>query len=443
MHATILALTLIGPAAAPPAGDAEVLRLIERLGDDSQEARDAAEKGLRAMGRSAMWRLMACRRHPDLEVRMRTGRVARAIDPALWKRDEMETRRQELLVRILAMKDGHDAARWGEDVPNPFTHLTPSGRKELEAEGVDVNGLLKMRAVMIEHCPWSVLGLKLVSRDPRTIIVLGHGFSTRSPIFAAGPVLAVGNARVDGPLAAAGPVWFAETALGTADVDASPFLSAPDPSALRVRFDNSPRNLPVIGEFGWRRPPGWLATPKWGGGAKLPPLRADDAEKKRAALRKTVLAAGGDDTAEACKPTANPLAALSEAGKARLRMRGVDPDRLAKLKAVLLTGEYRGKAARDFVNRDPDTVLILADGFVSAGRVSSAGPLVALGHARFQGPVTGADIVWLAEKTMALAPVRGLPVIAAPSAHLAPEAGYWPDIWVGHYGWTTVTSKAP
>jgi hypothetical protein len=141
------------------------------------------------------------------------------------------------------------------------------------------------------------------------------------------------------------------------------------------------------------------------------------------------------DVAQVAKEVANPFTALTEEGKAKLKFRGVDLDRLPKLKAVFLTGNYCGADSKDFVNTDPDTVLVIGKGFVTHGQVYSLGPVLAVDDAHFMGDVTGADIVWFADQSFPRGHTRGAPVILAPTARHSQMGVATKHIWQGDYGW--------
>ena len=132
---------------------------------------------------------------------------------------------------------------------------------------------------------------------------------------------------------------------------------------------------------------------------------------------------------------ANPFTALTEEGKTKLKFRGIDPERLPKLKAVYLTGEYCGADSKDFVNNDPDTVLVIGKGFITHGQVYSLGPILAVENAHFMSNVTGADLVWFADESLPRGQTQGAPVLLAPTAH---HSGLYPvnkHVWKGDYGW--------
>jgi hypothetical protein len=187
-------------------------------------------------------------------------------------------------------------------------------------------------------------------------------------------------------------------------------------------------------DFGWRRPDDFLKPPTLKPGAKLPPLAAD-ADKKKKQLSDRAAEQRGVSAADWCAPVANPFTNLTAEGKGKLRARGVDPDRLAKLKAVLLTGEYRGSRTKTFINRDPDTVLVIGKGFLTDGDVYSLGPILAVADAHFTGNVTGADLVWFVDESCPRGETTGLPVLLAPSVQHRQMRPGSADVWYGDYGW--------
>jgi WD40 repeat protein len=73
-------------AAAPPPGvPAEVKKLIEQIGDDDAEVRQAAAKKLEALGEEVLLPLRrASKSHPDVDARLRAGVIAAAIEKKLY-----------------------------------------------------------------------------------------------------------------------------------------------------------------------------------------------------------------------------------------------------------------------------------------------------------------------------------------------------------------------
>ncbi len=106
----------------------------------------------------------------------------------------------------------------------------------------------------------------------------------------------------------------------------------------------------------------------------------------------------------------NPFSNLDEKGKAKLRPLGVDVERLLKLQARLLTGEYRGADMKEFVNKDPDTILVFGKGFKTHGKVYSLGPVLAVKDAELYR-VVSADLVWCVEKSFFSRHAAGSPLI--------------------------------
>jgi WD40 repeat protein len=81
-----LAATLAVPRPGPAADDdKEIARLIEQLGNDDVGKRQEAAKKLEALGEPALAALRrASEKHPDVDVRLRAGVVARAIEGERW-----------------------------------------------------------------------------------------------------------------------------------------------------------------------------------------------------------------------------------------------------------------------------------------------------------------------------------------------------------------------
>src|SRR6202040_2279372 len=134
-------------------------------------------------------------------------------------------------------------------------------------------------------------------------------------------------------------------------------------------------------------------------------------------LAQLVKKARAVDVRQHAQEIANPFTALTDEGKAKLRVRGLDPDPLTKLKALYLTGNYCGAAGKDFVNNDPNPVLVIGQGFITHGPVYSLGAVLAGGPAHFRNNVTGANLGWFVDKSCPRGQTRGAPVILAPTAH--------------------------
>jgi hypothetical protein len=158
-------------------------------------------------------------------------------------------------------------------------------------------------------------------------------------------------------------------------------------------------------------------------------------EKRRAQLRKEIAPTRGVEASRGGEDVANPFTNLTAQGREKLAARGIDVGQLRKLKAVLLTGSYCGADSVTFVNRDPDTILIIGKGFVTHGSMYSLGPILAVEDAHFMGDVTGADLVWFVDKSFPRGTTTGLPVILAPSARRSQMHPGSADVWFGDYGW--------
>lgn len=65
----------------------------------------------------------------------------------------------------------------------------------------------------------------------------------------------------------------------------------------------------------------------------------------------------------------------------RLTRRGCKAKEIARLKYVQLQGEYFGTAMKDFINWQPDVLLVIGPHFGTHGQIISLGPVLAIGEA--------------------------------------------------------------
>jgi hypothetical protein len=139
--------------------------------------------------------------------------------------------------------------------------------------------------------------------------------------------------------------------------------------------------------------------------------------------------------------TPNPFTNITPEGKAMLEERCLDIDKLARYKAVLITGNYCGANRRDFVNTRADVILVFGEGFITHGDVISAGPVLAMGNAHFMGNITARGLAWFVEKSFPRGQTLGAPIIIAPTAQKSqiklPEG----QAWFGDYGWQKPVKK--
>jgi hypothetical protein len=321
---------------------------------------------------------------------------------------------------ILAVK-GVNAKNWGEDIVNPFTNLTEEGKAKLQAKGVDVQRLAKLPARLLtgEYC--GANSKIFINKDPDTILVFGKGFKTHRDIYSFGPILAVEDADFMGvDVLGADLVWFVE-------------------SVEKLRLPERKTGLPVIvaaedGDYGWRRAKNFLQPLFKEPGAKPNLSAIADLAAKKKKLHELLAAATGVAITAVAEKTANPFTNLTDEGKAKLKLRGIDVERLARFQARLLTGSHRG-AAKLFLNKDADTILILGKDFNTDGPICSAGPVLAMENAQFSGQVVSADLIWIVEKAFPRCELMGLPVILSPTSEYSQMVPMTEDVWRGDYGW--------
>jgi hypothetical protein len=403
----------------------EITDLIEQLGHDEFTRRLGAQQALQKIGMPASKALeKAIHDTSNLEIRRRATTILGQIDPA-WKR------RSALLKEIEAAK-GVDVKNWAESIANPFVKITDEGKKKLAAEGIEVTGLQKMRARYLTGSYAGANGKEFVNTDPDTILVVGKGFCAHKGVSSAGPILAVENAYFMSRVKTANLLWFVDRAGASGGVMGAPVLAAEGAGlhAVRETFGI------LVGDYGWRSPKSFL-QPLTAADAKNDPPPTEELAKAKKEYTELIKNADAVDASKVAKVVANPFTALTEEGKAKLRFRGIDPDRLPKLKALYLTGNFCGAAGQDFVNNDPDTVLVLGKGFITHRDIYSLGPILAVGDAHFMGHVTGADIVWFSDMSFPRGNTRGAPVILGPAATHSQMRIESKQTWHGDYGWRT------
>jgi hypothetical protein len=391
----------------------EISNFILQLGDEDFATREKAQKALLRIGTPALEALRkAIRDTTDLEIRRRANEITKQIDPGGARRAELEEKRAALRKDVEALQ-GVDIKNWAESIANPFTELTEEGKKRLTAESIDVARLKKMRARYLTGSYGGARAKVFVNKDPNTILVVGKEFVTHRGVHSAGPILALENANFMSGVRSADLLWFMD----------------------RAGASNSVIGAPVIsGDDGWRPPKNFL-QPLTSADAKNDPPPTEELAKAKKELAERVKKAAAVDVKKFASEVANPFTALTEEGKAKLQVRGIDVDRLPKLKALYLTGNYCGADSKDFVNNDLDTVLVIGKGFITHGQVYSLGPVLATDDAHFMGDVTGADLVWFADQSFPRGKTTGSPVILAPTAEHSQMRVVTRHVWQGDYGW--------
>jgi hypothetical protein len=164
-------------------------------------------------------------------------------------------------------------------------------------------------------------------------------------------------------------------------------------------------------------------------------VRQQRRQRQRALARAIAGVESGTDATTWGESIANPFTALSEEGKKKLRVEGVEVDRLLKMRARLITGNYCGAMRKTFVNRDPDVILVFGKGFITHANVHSLGPVLAVKDAHFMSDVTGADLVWFVDETFPRGRTSGLPLALAPTARTNQMKSVGRDVLSGDFGW--------
>ncbi|MCK4601198.1 MAG: hypothetical protein KAU28_01945, partial [Phycisphaerae bacterium] len=143
----------------------------------------------------------------------------------------------------------------------------------------------------------------------------------------------------------------------------------------------------------------------------------------------------GTNAARWGQDIANPFSAISEDGVKMLSDRGIDVAVLQQMKAVYITGNYCGSRSRDFVNRDPNVIIVFGKDFITHGNVYSRGPVLAMQNARL-GNVYGTSVVWFVDESGPRRELGGAPIILQPEANVSRIATIGDAVWQEDFQWS-------
>jgi hypothetical protein len=333
-----------------------------------------------------------------------------------------EVTKEAVHARVLA-KEGFNAREWGEDIENPFKELAADTQRKLKARGIEIERLALLEARLLHGEYFGANKKDFVNKDPKTLLVLDKGFGTHGDVYSLGPIIAWGDCNLMGDLVGSDLVWLAESSPARNEAVGFPLIPA--------AHDR---------EYGWTRagvyPRGRVRRTGTEKEAREEKAWRETAKK----LSERVLGAEGRDINLAGETVTNPFASLTEEGRVKLRARGIDVNRLARLEAKLLAGYYYGNPVT-FVNKKAEILVVVDGSFRTHGDLYSLGPILATGKAQFMGPVIGADLVWFLDNSSPRDETLGLPIILAPGANqceIRPGCEY---IWYGDYGLRSRTEK--
>lgn len=325
-----------------------------------------------------------------------------------------------------SIDNGTNAARWGQDIVNPFSAISEDGVKMLSDRGIDVDALQQMKAVYITGTYTGSNSRNFVNSDPNVILVFGQNFITHANVYSRGPVLAMQNAHFMGSVYSTSVVWFVDESKPRKELGGAPII-------LHAKVHTS--RIETIGDavwqedFQWTRPEGMLPPSGEGVGANAEAVPVPET------LALLVAEMDGTAAADSGLPAENPFGAITEAGVTKLTARGVDVEALKQMKAIYITGSFTGANRRTIVNHDPNIVLIFARGFITHGEVYSEGPILAMDDAHFMNNIYGSSIVWFVDESFPRGKVGGAPVIVSPTAKLNFMKPAVDEVWAGDYGW--------
>jgi WD40 repeat protein len=111
----LLLVTAAFAAAPPPPLSPEVRKLIDQLGDDDEDVRNAAAKKLEALGEDVLPALRkASHSLPDVDARLRAGVVAAAIEKKLYGEERVMEGHAWWVFRVVVTPDGKHAISSGD-----------------------------------------------------------------------------------------------------------------------------------------------------------------------------------------------------------------------------------------------------------------------------------------------------------------------------------------
>lgn len=139
---------------------------------------------------------------------------------------------------------------------------------------------------------------------------------------------------------------------------------------------------------------------------------------------------------------ANPFSAISEDGVKMLSDRGIDVAALQQMKAVYITGNYCGSRSRDFVNRDPNVIIVFGKDFITHGNVYSRGPVLAMQNAGLRN-VYGTSVVWFVDESRPRGVLGGAPIILQPEARASRIETVGDAVWQEDFQWNRPEGLLP
>lgn len=105
-----------------------------------------------------------------------------------------------------------DAIQYGIQIRNPFNKIPPNVSAAMLADGIDLQGMARYRAIYVGGMLAGASARKLINNDPRTVLVIANGAIAHDPVYSRGPVVILGNAELSGGIYGESLVWYSDKA---------------------------------------------------------------------------------------------------------------------------------------------------------------------------------------------------------------------------------------
>ncbi len=250
---------------------------------------------------------------------------------------------------------------YGVPIRNPFSNLPKKTYQEVSKSGIDLQAMASYKALYVAGSLTGSRSLKIINTDPKTIMVVGSGTTTHDALYSRGPIVLSGEVYLMDAIYSKDLVWYGKIA----------HTSGATPNI----------GLPVITHYKKGDSPNFGVSPY---SVKEEVLASVKLGSKNRHYR----------LKEVGKAIENPLKSLSASRKAYLKKQGVDVDRIAQYKTLLID-DWKNSPV---TNRDPHILLVLKK-MVHSVEAVSAGPIISY-QTRMGSNILSADMLWLAVEGM-------------------------------------------
>ena len=149
----------------------------------------------------------------------------------------------------------------------------------------------------------------------------------------------------------------------------------------------------------------------------------------------------GKDASQWGTDVANPLCMVTEAGVQMFSERGVDIEEMAGYRTVLITGSYCGANTIQLINKDPEVLLVIGEGFTTHGNIYSLGPILATADSHFMGKIISTSLVWCIDESCPRGLTIGFPLVFSDTASISQSKTITEEVWHGDYGLSLEVSE--